>query len=62
MSEILYVKDMARKLGKTEASIRAAINRGADWIPAPFPMGRRLAWRLVDVDAFLVEQSKRTGR
>jgi predicted DNA-binding transcriptional regulator AlpA len=61
-SDILYVPDLARKLGRTEAAIRTGVNRGAEWLPPSFPMGRRLAWRRVDVDAFLAQQAKNTGR
>lgn len=61
-SDVLYVHDLAKKLGRTEAAIRAAVNRGADWLPPSFPMGRRLAWRSVDVDSFLKERSKQTSR
>lgn len=60
--EVLYVPQLAAKLGRTEAAIRAAVNRGADWLPPSFPMGRRLAWRAVDVDAFLRERAKKGGR
>lgn len=56
--DVLYVADLAKKLGRTEAAIRAAINRSAEWLPKPFPMGRRLAWRREDVDAFLKNQAE----
>ena len=55
--EVLYVADLARMLGRTEAAIRAAVNRGVDWLPPAWPMGRRLAWRRCDVDAFLAKQA-----
>lgn len=61
-SDVLYVPDLARKLGRTESAIRTAVNRGANWLPPSFSMGRRLAWRAVDVDRFLAEQAQRTGR
>lgn len=52
-SDVLYVPDLARKLGRTEASIRSAVNRGdADWLP-PRMQTRRLAWRRQTVDEFL---------
>lgn len=60
--DILYVPDLARKLGRTEAAIRTAVNRGASWIPPSFPMGRRLAWRRADVESFLSDQAKNTRR
>ena len=61
-TDVLYVPQLAAKLGRTEAAIRSAVNRGADWLPPPFPMGRRLAWRREDVDAFLKAQAKKGGR
>lgn len=61
-TDVLYVPQLAAKLGRTEAAIRSAVNRGADWLPPPFPMGRRLAWRREDVDAFLKAQARNTGR
>jgi predicted DNA-binding transcriptional regulator AlpA len=59
---ILYVHDLARMLGRTEGAIRAAVNRGAQWLPPSFAMGRRLAWRKEDVDKFLATQAKKTAR
>jgi len=60
--DVLYVPDLARKLGRTESAIRTAVNRGAEWLPPSFPMGRRLAWRRVDVESFLTAQSKNVKR
>lgn len=60
--QVLYVPDLARRLGRTEASIRSAVNRDADWLPPPFPMGRRLAWRVSDVDEFIAKQAKGVGK
>lgn len=59
---VLYVHDLAKMLGRTESAIRAAVNRSADWLPPPFPMGRRLAWRRADVEAFLAARAQQTGR
>lgn len=61
-AQILYVPQLAAMLGRTEAAIRSAVNRGADWLPPSFPMGRRLAWRRNDVEAFLAQQAKKGGR
>lgn len=61
-ADVLYIADLAKKLGRTEAAIRSGINRGVDWLPKPFPMGRRIAWRRADVDAFLAEQAKKIDR
>jgi predicted DNA-binding transcriptional regulator AlpA len=60
--QVLYVPDMAKMLGRTEAAIRTAVNRGAEWLPPSFPMGRRIAWRRADVDAFIAAQAKKTAR
>lgn len=52
-ADVLFVTDLAAKLGRTEASIRSAVNRGgADWLP-PRLNTRRLSWRRATVDAFL---------
>lgn len=61
-TDVLYVPQLAKKLGRTEAAIRAGVNRAADWIPPSFPMGRRIAWRREDVDSFLAKRAKNTGR
>lgn len=51
--DVLYVPDMARKLGRTDAAIRSAVARGgADWLPPRMNI-RRLAWRRQTVDEFL---------
>lgn len=52
-ADVLYVPEMARKLGRTEAAIRSAVARGgADWLP-PRMNTRRLSWRRQTVDDFL---------
>lgn len=61
-TDVLYIADMARKLGRTEAAIRAAVNRDVDWLPPSFKMGRRIAWRTTTVDAFLAKREKGKGR
>jgi len=51
--DVLYVDDLAKKLGRTEAAIRSAVARGgADWLP-PRLNTRRLSWRRATVDEFL---------
>lgn len=60
--DILYVADLARLMSRTEASLRAAINRGADWVPPSFHIGRRLAWRRSDVDAWFAKQAREVRR
>lgn len=52
-AQVLYVPDMAKLLGRTEAAIRSAVARGgADWLP-PRLNTRRLSWRRQTVDEFL---------
>jgi predicted DNA-binding transcriptional regulator AlpA len=59
-AEILYVSDLARKMGRSEAAIRMAVSRGVDWLPKPMTnMGRRLCWMREDVQQFLA--SRRDG-
>jgi predicted DNA-binding transcriptional regulator AlpA len=58
MADVLYIPDMAKKLGRSEAAIRSAVARGADWLPLHFHMGHRVAWREADVNAFLRKQAK----
>lgn len=60
--QILYVPQLATMLGRTEAAIRSAVNRKAKWLPPSFPMGGRIAWRLVDVEDFLAQQAKKASR
>ena len=51
--DVLYVADLAKKLGRTEGAIRAAIGRGSDSVPPPFKLGKVWAWMAVDVDRWL---------
>lgn len=50
---VLYVEDVAAKLGRSEAAIRHAIARQDWWLPKPFRMGMRWAWLPGDVEAHL---------
>lgn len=57
-AQVLYVADLAKLLGKTEASIRSAVNRGgADWLPQRMAT-TRLQWYRPTVDAFLQRLDK----
>lgn len=57
-TEILYVPEMAKLCGRTEAAVRSAVNRGgADWLP-PRLNTRRLAWRKSTALAFLSSLEK----
>ena len=54
--QILYVEDMAELLGTTVDAVRHHIQRDKDRqdkaLPAHFRIGRRVAWRRGEVDAF----------
>lgn len=56
--DVLYVEDLAKAMGRTETAIRQAVNRGVAWLPPAFKLGRRLAWRRADVEAFLAKLAK----
>ena len=57
VSDVLYIEQMAKRLSRTETAIRAAVNRDVDWLPKSFKLGRRIAWRASDVDAFLAKKA-----
>jgi predicted DNA-binding transcriptional regulator AlpA len=59
MSEVLYVADLARLLGMTEAAVRGHVYRRSTAVPPAFTLGRRLAWRRATVMAYLEERERR---
>ncbi|HYC87226.1 MAG TPA: hypothetical protein VEB86_18470 [Chryseosolibacter sp.] len=64
MSEdkILYVPELARRLNRTEASIRQAILRKSDSVPPGFKLGRRLAWKSSTVEKWLAKKDAKAER
>jgi hypothetical protein len=54
-SEVIYVADLARILGRTEVSVREGIRRQASWLPKGFRMGIKHCWLRADVMQFLVD-------
>lgn len=54
-SEVIYVADLARILGRTEVSVREGIRRQASWLPTGFRMGIKHCWLRADVMQFLVD-------
>lgn len=62
LPEVIYVAELAALMGKSEVAVRQALNRGVDWLPAPFYLGRRLAWRRTDVQHWLAERAQETQR
>ena len=69
-SEVIYIPDLARILGRSESSIRSGLQIRASWIPKSFKMGSRICWLKSDVLQFLQDQRdgkiettpKRVGR
>ncbi|WP_417703275.1 hypothetical protein [Pseudomonas sp.] len=53
--EIIHVPELAKLLGRTESSIRSAIQAKASWLPPHFKQGTRICWRLESVRTFLRE-------
>ncbi len=51
--EILYVADLARKLGRTESGVRMAVHRRSESVPPHFMLAGRIAWRAEDVTTWL---------
>lgn len=58
-AEVLYVPDLARMLGMTEAAIRGHYYRRSGAIPRGFKLGAKLAWRRATVIEFLAERERR---
>jgi hypothetical protein len=59
-SEVIYIPDLARILGRTESSVRQGLSRNVFWIPEGFRMGIRHCWLRADVMQFLTDY--RDGR
>lgn len=57
--EILYVPDLAKLLGLTEAAVRGAYYRRSGAIPKGFKLGAKLAWRRATVMEFLADRERR---
>lgn len=62
MSDVLYIPELAHKLGTTEAAIRGHIKRRTNAIPPWFYRGTRIAWRPETVDKWLIEQEENALR
>lgn len=66
-SDVLYIPELAAKIGKTEVAVRAQVHRDAKVgtrkkvLPAPFKLGGKLAWRRADVDAWLERKAGATS-
>jgi predicted DNA-binding transcriptional regulator AlpA len=53
--EIIHIPELAKLLGRTEPSIRSALQAGAYWLPPFFKQGSRICWRVSSVRKFLQE-------
>jgi predicted DNA-binding transcriptional regulator AlpA len=67
MKKVIYIADLAKILGKTEAAINSAHQRGQ--LPQSFKLLGRIAWKQETVDAWLQaledskpKEQKRAGR
>lgn len=58
-AQVLYVAELARMLGMTEAALRGHVYRRSGAIPKAFKLGGKLAWRRSTVQAFLEDRERR---
>ena len=56
--EILYIADLARRLGRTESGVRMAVHRRSESVPPHFKLGNRIAWNAADVTAWLRKKAR----
>lgn len=57
-SAVLYVPELAKMMGRTEAAIRASVNRQSDDIPPRLLIGRRICWRRETVQQWLKDREQ----
>lgn len=64
MSDVMYVPDIARALGRTEAAIRAAFRRRSESVPHEhaFRIGRQIAVRRQAFRLWLRAKERGHGR
>lgn len=58
-AEVVYVSELAKMLGMTEAAVRGAYYRRSGAIPKGFKLGAKLAWRRTSVLQFLEDRERR---
>lgn len=58
-AEVLYVPELAKMLGMTEAAVRGHFYRRSGAIPKGFKLGTKLAWRRATVLQFLEDRERR---
>lgn len=59
-SDVIYIPELAKMLGKTETATTAMLHRGGD-LPPSFKLGRKHAWRRADVEAWLAQKAQKGG-
>lgn len=65
MRSLLYVEDIAERLGITENAVRLRAHRLRPSIPPPLPKDRtegKLAWRVQDFEKWLDQLDRRIAR
>ena len=65
MRAIIYVEDLAERLGITPNAVRLRYQRRSQSIPKPLPKertGGKLAWRLSDFERWLDQLDRRIAR
>ena len=58
--EVLYMPDACAMLGTTRDTIRSMVRRGE--LPAPFRLGKRVAWRRVDMAQALEKKAREAAK
>lgn len=56
MTDILYVPDLAAKLGISPEAVRIHLRRRTGGVPPSFRIGRRHAWHPADFDKWLQDK------
>jgi predicted DNA-binding transcriptional regulator AlpA len=62
-ADVLYVNEIAVKMGRTPAAIRGGVHKmmregkQVDWLPPPFKLGDQWAWLRADVDIWLRQKA-----
>ena len=57
-SEVIYIPEIAKMIGKSDAAVRAMLHRTPNKLPPSFKIGRKHAWNRGDVKAWLKKQAK----
>ena len=56
--EILFIKDVAKLLGRSEAAIKFALHDKSPWLPPSFKQGRHRCWLLSTIRQHLKQQEQ----